>query len=78
MNKNENDTIKWGVGGVNPLSEINIITFIDLALGQPPFPKSMKTDRNWTTGEVLEKDIEDQEKDIEEQSKDIHLSTIHL
>ena len=36
MNKNENDTIKWGV---NPLSEINVITFIDLALGQPPFPK---------------------------------------
>ena len=36
MNKNENDTIKWGV--VNPLSEINV-TFIDLALGQPPFPK---------------------------------------
>ena len=38
----------------------------------------MKTDRNWTTEEVLEKDIEDQEKDAEEQSKDIHLSTIHL
>ena len=37
MNKNENDTIKWGV--VNPLSEINVIAFIDLALGQPAFPK---------------------------------------
>ena len=36
MNKNENDTTKWGV---NPLSQINVITFIRLALGQPPFPK---------------------------------------
>ena len=39
MNKNENDTIKWWWGGVNPLSEINVISFIDLALGQTPFPK---------------------------------------
>ena len=39
MNKNENDTIKWEQGEVNPLSEINVITFIDLALGQPAFPK---------------------------------------
>ena len=39
MNKSENDTIKWGQGEVNPLSEINVITFIDLVLGQPPFPK---------------------------------------
>ena len=77
MNKNENDTIKWEQGEVNPLSEINVITFIDLALGQPPFPK-FNENRNWTIGEVLEKDIENQEKDIEEQSKDIHLSTIHL
>ena len=75
MNKNENDTTKWGV--VNPLSEINVVTFIDLALGQPPFPK-FNENRNWTIGEVLEKDVENQEKDIEEQSKDIYLSTIHL
>ena len=37
MNKNENDSTKWGM--VNPLSEINVVTFMDLALGQPPFPK---------------------------------------
>ena len=77
MNKSENDTIKWGQGEVNPLSEINVITFIDLVLGQPPFPK-FNENRNWTIGEVLEKGIEDQGKDIEEQKKDIHLSTIHL
>ena len=53
MNKNENDTIKWGV--VNPLSEINV-TFIDLALGQPAFPK-FNENRNWTIGEVLEKNV---------------------
>ena len=58
MNKNENDTMKWGEG--YPLSEINVITFIDLALGQPPFPK-FNENRNWTIGEVFEKDIEDQE-----------------
>ena len=34
MNKNEDDTIKCGV--VNPLSEIKV-TFINIALGQPPF-----------------------------------------
>lgn len=76
MNKNENDTMKWGEG--YPLSEINVITFIDLALGQPPFQNSMKTDRNWTIREVLEKDIKDQEKFTGEQSKDIPLSTMHL
>ena len=39
MNKNENDTIKWEQGEVNPLFEIKVITFIDLALGQLAFPK---------------------------------------
>ena len=76
MNKNEDDTIKW--------EESTLCHYIHWSfIGSTFFSKiqkkkKKKTDRNWTIGEILEKDIEDQEKDIDEQSKDIHLSTIHL
>ena len=79
MNKNVNGTIKFGVVGWSTLclKQMSLHSLI-LYWVNLLFQNSMKTDRNWTIGEILEKDTEDQEKDIEEQSKDIHLSTIHL